>query len=374
MRIAVDARHLPEGRGVARYTQRTLAALAQRFPGDEWIAVVPGREPVAAPPGVELARTTLPSRVVFGGGRPTLERMAGRGLDAVWMPAPAPVGLDGSVPLVLTVHDLSFEQRPQDFTAYERAWHRAGRLDRLARRAARVVAVSAATREVAIRRWSLDSARVDVVHEGAGAATAGAFGASSTTPVLDPPHPAPKGAEPRAPAYVLVVGALEPRKAPELVAGAFARARAAGLEAELVFAGAGRLAARLEGRPGVHVLGAVAPARLDGLLRGALALVSASWIEGFGLTPLEALTAGVPPIVSDLPVYDETLGAGALRFAPGDAAALAQALLRVAADPGLRGQLVSEGRSAITALTWDACADGIRAALGRAVGETGAPR
>ncbi len=56
---------------------------------------------------------------------------------------------------------------------------------------------------------------------------------------------------------MLCVGALEPRKAPELLAGAHARARARGLQAELVFVGAGRLAARLEGRPGVRLLGPV---------------------------------------------------------------------------------------------------------------------
>jgi glycosyltransferase involved in cell wall biosynthesis len=54
-----------------------------------------------------------------------------------------------------------------------------------------------------------------------------------------------------------------------------------------------------------------------------------SWLEGFGLPPLEALARGTPAIVSDLPVFEETLGAAALRFAPGDAAALADALLRV---------------------------------------------
>jgi glycosyltransferase involved in cell wall biosynthesis len=360
MRIGVDARHLGQGRGVARYLERTLTQLARQFSGDEWIAVVAGRERVELPPGVALARTALPGRLVFAAGRPTLERIAGGALDAVWMPAPAPVGLDGSAPLVLTVHDLSFEQRPRDFTAYERAWHRAGRLDALARGAARVVAVSGATREVAIARWGLEPDRVDVVHGGAGA--------------LDDPALAPMGvADERiadgARPYLLAVGALEPRKAPELLLGAYARARAAGLDAELVFVGAGRLAGRLTGRPGVHVLGAVdAPVR-DALLRGALAVVSPSWVEGFGLTPLEALAAGVPPVVCDLPVYDETLGPGALRFPVGDAPSLARALTRIAGDPALRAQIVSEGRAASAGLSWEACARGVHAAIVRAVAQ-----
>ena len=38
----------------------------------------------------------------------------------------------GRVPLVLTVHDRSFEDRPSDFTAYERLWHRLARPGALA--------------------------------------------------------------------------------------------------------------------------------------------------------------------------------------------------------------------------------------------------
>ena len=38
--------------------------------------------------------------------------------------------------------------------------------------------------------------------------------------------------------------------------------------------------------------------------------------EGFGLTPLEALAAGVPPVVLDTPVARETCGAAARYVAP----------------------------------------------------------
>ena len=60
------------------------------------------------------------------------------------------------------------------------------------------------------------------------------------------------------------------------------------------------------------------------LYRDALALVCVSREEGFGFTPLEALARGTPAVVSDLPVFGETLGAGALRVPQGDADALAR--------------------------------------------------
>jgi len=355
MRIGVDARHLSDGRGVARYTERTLAALAAGFPNDEWVLVVPGHEPVRAPraDNVEVRRTRAPGRAVFAAGaafgRPSLERLAGGGLDAVWLPAPAPVGLAGDAPLVLTVHDLSFEERPGDFTPYERLWHRAGRLRAQALSAARVTAVSTPTRDALIARWGIEPARISVVAPGVWAPPSGASPRAATT------RP-----------YLLCVAALEPRKAPELLLGAYLRARAHGLDADLVFAGPGRLAPRLAGRPGVTLAGQVDGDRLDALYGGALAVVLPSWLEGFGLPPLEGLARGVPAIVADLPVYDETLGAGALRFAPGDAEGLAQALLRVAADAPLRAQLVAAGRAAIARLTWERTAAGVRAALAEA--------
>ena len=242
---------------------------------------------------------------------------------------------------MLTVHDLSWEDRPGDFTAYERVWHALARPPRLARGAARVVVDAGVTRDALVERWGLDRSRVHVIAPGV------------TAPAAAP-------APPRDSRYLLAVGALEPRKAPELLLGAFARARARGLDADLVYAGTGRLAQRLAGRPGVHVLGEVSDAELDALYAHAVALVQPSWLEGYGLPPLEALARGTPAVVADLPVYDETLGAAALRFAPGDAAGLADALLRV---EGERDRLLA---AAPQPRTWDDAADALHAVLAEA--------
>jgi glycosyltransferase involved in cell wall biosynthesis len=255
------------------------------------------------------------------------------------------------VPLALTLHDLSWVQRPQDFTAYERAWHRLARPERLAHRAAIVVAVSGATRDEAVAAWALDPAQVAVVHSG----------------VDRPGRQAPGAAARRPRPYLLFVGALEPRKAPDVLVRAFARARARGLDADLLLAGEGRLGSALSG-PGVHVLGPVSAGRRDELYAGALAVVLPSYLEGFGFPPLEGLAAGVPAVVSDLPVFRELLGAAALRVAPGDEAGLADALLRIAADERLRAELVDAGRPTVVGLTWERAARATRAALARAAG------
>ena len=125
MKVGVDARALLAGRGVARFTRGLLAALAEGHGDDEWLAFVPGRAPVAPVASARDARAPPPRRARpvrrrGGARRPTLAGLLG-GVDVAWLPAPAPVA--PGAPYVLTVHDRSWERRPQDFSAYERAWH-----------------------------------------------------------------------------------------------------------------------------------------------------------------------------------------------------------------------------------------------------------
>src|SRR3954469_23784197 len=99
------------GRGVGHYTSALLDALVAAFPADDWRVIVP-RGPLPRPlPGV--VRSPLPGRLLFGAaavcGRPRLDRLAG-GCDVVWAPAPAPLAVSAGMPLVLTVHDRSWEE------------------------------------------------------------------------------------------------------------------------------------------------------------------------------------------------------------------------------------------------------------------------
>jgi glycosyltransferase involved in cell wall biosynthesis len=357
VRVAVDGRVLrPQvvhRRGVARYLRCLLEALAALAPGDEYEVLVAGSadpDPFEAP-GLHLVRRRAPGRVLFGSavltGRPRLDRLAG-GCDVAWVPAPAPVAVSREVPLVLTLHDLSFD-RPQDFSRYDRVWHRLARPGRLVRRSDAVICVSSSVRDAALARWGLDPGRLRVVPSGPGRPP----GTAGTLPAGLPER------------FVLAVGALEPRKLPGVLTEAHRRAVARGLEAGLVFAGEGPLAAEVE-RSGATVLGHVPDPVLEALYARSLVVACASHDEGFGFTPLEALARGTPAVVSDLPVFAETLAEGALRVPAGDAAALADALVRVEREPGLRERLVAAGAEAVARLSWERAARETRAVLAEA--------
>jgi glycosyltransferase involved in cell wall biosynthesis len=337
MRVAVDGRALRPGtaraRGVARYLRSLLERLERDEPGDEYVLVDPGR--------ARLATAALT-------GRPRLDRLTG-GCDVVWLPAPAPAGVSPETPYVLTVHDLSFEHRPRDYPLYDRAWHRLARPARLARGARLVLCDSEATRRAAVEEWGLAEERTRTVLPGPGR------------------PPARRGALPGAvpERFFLAVGALEARKLPGVLLEAHGRARRDGLAAGLVFAGDGPLRGELE-RAGARVLGHTGDEALDALYEHALALACVSREEGFGFTPLEALARGTPAVVSDLPVFDETLGDAALRVPPGDVDALAAALLRLEREPELCVQLAAAGRAAVARLSWEDAARATRAALAEA--------
>jgi glycosyltransferase involved in cell wall biosynthesis len=161
-------------------------------------------------------------------------------------------------------------------------------------------------------------------------------------------------APPRAGRYLLYVGANEPRKATDVLAAAHARARDRGLDAELIMVGDGP--------------SRVDDAELAALYAGALAVVQASYLEGFGLPPLEAAAHGTPAVVSDLPCFAETLGDAALRVPPGDADALADALLRIAGDDALRARLGAAARDRAAQYTWERAAVALHALLAEAAG------
>jgi glycosyltransferase involved in cell wall biosynthesis len=346
MRVGVDARALLAGRGVERYTRGLLAALADGFPDDEWVAFVPGRAPVAAVhPRVRLVRHRLGGRVLFAAAaiarRPTLAALVG-GADVVWLPAPAPVALGARY--VLSIHDRSWELRPSDFTRYERAWHRLARPRQLARGAVAVTAVSHAVAADLALSWG---ARAAVVSPGV-TALGGGGRASAAEPLASAPL-ATSAADPRRGRYLLFVGAREPRKAPDILDAAYARARARGLDAELVVVGDG--VARVD------------DSELASLYAGALAVVQPSFLEGFGLPPLEAAAHGTPAVVSALDCFAETLGDAALRVPPGDAHALADAMLRIAGDEALRARLGAAARERAAAYTWERSAAALHALL-----------
>jgi glycosyltransferase involved in cell wall biosynthesis len=126
--------------------------------------------------------------------------------------------------------------------------------------------------------------------------------------------------------YVLYVGQARLHKGLPNVVEAFYLSAASRRGLRLALVGRDFTAGDTALGPHVDVIGEVDDADLAGLYQGAAALVHLASHEGFGFTPLEALSCGTQVLAADLPVLRETLGEHARFTDPTDPRATAREL------------------------------------------------
>jgi len=149
---------------------------------------------------------------------------------------------------------------------------------------------------------------------------------------------------------VLVVSRLDREKNPLLLADAFA-ALGDAERWRMVVCGDGPLRDALAERAQHLGVGDRVSLRghvglRDGLLelyRQSHLFLHVSWTEGLPQVLFEAFAAGLPVVATDVGGVAEASGDAALLIGPGDAAAAASALARVAEDADLRARLITRG-------------------------------
>jgi glycosyltransferase involved in cell wall biosynthesis len=107
----------------------------------------------------------------------------------------------------------------------------------------------------------------------------------------------------------------------------------------------------------VILTGYVTDADLPALYRAARAFVYPSLFEGFGLPPLEAMACGTPVVTSDVSSLPEVTGDAALLIDPNDERALADALIEIVNNEGLRAGLREKGIAQAKKFTWREAAE-----------------
>ena len=379
MRIGLDATPLLGPRtGVGRYVAGLAGALAGLAgPEPESVALVPfswrgtGDLPWAAPAGPRIrhGRRRAPARL----------------LQAAWgrLPWPPVEWLSGPVDVfhatnfvapparraatVVTIHDLTYLKYPEMVTdASARYRHLVPRA--LGRGAVVCTPTAAVATEVA-EEYHLPPDRLVVTP----------LGVDETWRQATPPDPAWLAGQGLPDRYLVFVGSQEPRKnLPTLLAAyrALLPTRVGVVETgPRVTEGAGTTGVQgipplvLVGPPGwggtlntdvlppgaVRIPGYLPEPDLARVVAGAAALVFPSWYEGFGLPALEALACGTPVVAADLPALREVLGDQAELVAPGDPAALADAIARTLEDPG-GGKRRAARRARAAGFTWENCA------------------
>lgn len=367
MRVVFDARHLQtvsRTRGIGRYSRNLLAAFARRAPEDvAWtlltLRTFAPSDPSAVPP--HRVRPTVRLR------RPELSMLA---IDPVLLPFElagqgdvyhsVQLGLPAvrRMPAVLTIHDLAPLHWPSHYLA--RPWSRVGHAWQyaLAKRADAIIAVSEATKADVVARLGIPSERIRVIPE--------AVDASFHPPSHEAGVAIARDRFGVPGRYVLYVGQFDPRKNMDGLFSAFARAGDRDRDLRLVIVGTlGKLAAMMRDALArsrvdparVVITGAVDDEALGALYAGAECLLHAAWLEGFGLTALEALAAGTPVVGYRAGAVAEVVGDAGLLVDDRDPDALGEALLAVLYGDALRAELRARAKPRAARFSWDRAAD-----------------
>jgi len=257
------------------------------------------------------------------------------------------------VPVVVSVHDVSFSEHPEFFTR-PRARQLQWTVRRTVRRAARILTGSEFSRQAIARTYGVNGENVVVIpnaaapmfrplpREAAAAAVRARFGL-----------PGP---------FLLTVGDLQPRKNQLGLIQAFAELLRAQpqLPHHLVLAGKEtwfgprvHKAAQASGvAERIHFTGFVTDQELIELYNACEVFVFPSFYEGFGLPVLEAMACGRAVACSNASALVEVVDAAAILFDPRSTGQMARALLDLLLDAELRGRMERIGLQRAALFSW----------------------
>ncbi len=344
MRIGIDARELcGHTTGVGRYLAGLLHEWSTEDQARRHEFVLYAHEPLRS----RLDNRRFLTRTVEGAGGTIWEQIqlpiAARRdhLDVFFAPAYT-TPLLTSVPTVVAIHDISFIAHPEWFTAREGLRRRL-----LTRRAAAsahaVIAISEFSRRELVERLGVPERRIQVVPPG-------------ITPLVWGPT-----AGSHQELKILFVGSIFNRRhVPDLIR-AFAPLAQTHPCASLEIVGdnrshpyedIGQVIATEGLTDRVRWQRYVSDEQLRALYASSRAFAFLSEYEGLGLTPLEALAAGVPAVLLDTPIARESLGGAAIFVPPGDSAAITQGLASILFDEGARARVLGAAPAILARYEW----------------------
>ena len=351
MKVALDVSAVPlRPAGAGRYVVELARALdsrdlvgrlvARRDDSERWSQIAPNSPLEAMVPTARASRLTYEA-LRLGRGSSV------RGCD-LWHAPHYTMPHRANVPVVVTVHDMTFFTHPE--------WHERAKAP-FFRRAIRY-ATQRASVIIAVSEFTAREIREIV---------------PSHVPIVVAAHGVdlerfsprarawPAGLPERSRPYIFFVGTLEPRKGLDVLLEAFFTLSANDPEIELWIAGQygwgedqlARSLATHAAAARIRTLGFVSDEQLSALLANARAVAYPSRGEGFGMPVLEALASGAPVVTSRDTVMAEIAGDAALFSAVGDADELAAALTKLLdLDERSRQELSTLARQRAQAFTW----------------------
>lgn len=278
-------------------------------------------------------------------------------VDVLFVPAHTlPIFRPKKIKTVVTIHDLGYEYLPQYHQFPHSLWLTYF-TEYAAHNADRVIAVSEATKEDIIEKFSVPQMKIQIVHEG--------FVPQQNSNQKNKIQILNKYGIENVP-FLLCVGTVQPRKNLERLIEAFAQILKSEKESkiaadtQLVLAGKkGWMSDAIYSAPArfgvennVKFLGYVPDEDVHDLLTSSKGLLFPSLFEGFGLPIIEAQSAGVPVLTSDKKPMTEVAGNAALYVDPISVDSIADGILQILTDDTRRKYLISHGKENVKRFSW----------------------
>jgi glycosyltransferase involved in cell wall biosynthesis len=338
--IAYDAKRLFHNQtGLGNYSRTLLEGLIRTFPENRYLLASPLPDkhpwneiffnppcelvsPSAGTPGWFWRAFTMMQSLktekiqLFHGLSGELPRIAGK----------------KNFPFVLTVHDLLFEEFPEDYSYFDRNIHNL-KLKHGLKYADAIIAISESTRRAIEKKYPEIKHKVKVVYQGVDPF----FSKKEDAEYIQNTrnwHALPES-------FLLFTGSWGGRKN---LSGVVAALKISGLDIPLVITG--NIAEKEY--IGLKYKNVIRLRNLDKRALRALyilatALVYPSKGEGFGLPVVEAMMAGTPVITSNRSSLTEAAGNAALLVDPFNPDDISEALKRITSDETLRKTLIEKG-------------------------------
>lgn len=374
MRIGIDARCLEENNisGVGEYALEIFKNLLEVDKKNEYIFFSNSYrhkynrnfEWLKKYPAAKLKIFTFPNRILnllfWYFNRPKINTLLG-GVDIFFMPNINFVPLGKECNFTAAFHDLSFERFPQLFPLKTRIWHFLINPRKLARKAAKIIAVSESTASDLQNIYGVRRENISIIPSGL----------SEEYRIIDKCDPNLKAVQKkyRLPdRFILTLGTIEPRKNIISLIKAYENWRDNALPlAKYKLVLIGKTPSLLD--RAIHQYIAKSKYRRDIIQTGyvksldkvylynlASLFVYPSFFEGFGFPPLEAIASGTPTITSNNSSLPEVVGKAAVLVDPTRPQEIAEAIQAVLSDKKLNNYLVVEGLKRKINFDWEKCA------------------
>lgn len=323
---------------------------------------MPSSGPTAKEAGADYAGDVMASAREYA--RLVLKLCRDKQFDVIhahdWMTYPAGMALGRITgkPLVAHIHSTEFDRSGEHVNQPVYEIERRGM-----HAAARVIAVSALTKNIVVRRYGVDPGKIRVVYNG----------------VQQEENFAPSPQSEISPKdkIVLFLGRITMQKGPEYFVKAAKRVLEKVENVKFIVAGNGDLARKMIEQ--AAELGIGHKVLFTGFLRGrdvsrvfdmADCYVMPSVSEPFGIAPLEAMSHDTPVIISKQSGVSEVV-THALKVDFWDTDQMANKIIAVLRYPPLSQTLKKQGRMELRGLTWDGAAEKCLSVYTQAIEDVG---